>query len=551
MSLEDSTNSKENNPAVDSQLDMMLMFKQFMKSSQEDRIRNSNEFTELRSAIALISRGSPQISLDSPIPDRANANRRSSIFFGSPLPKERESTTKTQIQVLQADIIYDKELKVSSLEGLQYLAKQLQLFTSKYPGREVRTAHMVAFSLRPHVIASWNSYCFKESQIAGLEVKEIMVEDWLSLSNGQVQEILVESARPRTRELYSRELVLFLGKGIPQTPTINPENFSSTFYAPLMKSLNDLLHLHDLLSEETSNHSNNKSKMPVPGYGTRDSPGQTQLWIISLGNQKEAVLQWLGKDELSKHKTLAPAVKFIRSKLMEGRLNSEARQDFDSKLTPIRYEDIRHMQGESNTRQQTNFSSKPQSKQHNKMPFSRDHRPLDHFSAIHSAAPDSSYRTSCEDDNYFDYNEDGDNTIYDEDNNDFTDDLEYSSIYKTPTNFQHDNELSALENLSPRSAIASTFRGYCSELFVFGSCHRRDSGCTLDHTSSGQEKCIHSFNLLAKRDLTQHGQLPAFSNATTPERSGPFKPSFPTSRQDSRIPKPYVSNQGMRSLKNK
>ena len=267
MSLEDSTNSKDNNPAADSQLDMMVIFKQFMKSSQEDRIRNSNEFTELRSAIASISRGSPQISLDSPIPDRANANRRSSMFFGSPLPKERESTTKTQIQALQADIIYDKELEVSSLEGLQYLAKQLQLFTSKYPGREVRTAHMVAYLLRPHVIASWNSHCFKESQIAGLEV------NWLSLSNGQVQEILVESARPRTRELYSRELVLFLGKDIPQTPTINPEKFSSTFYAPLMKSLNDLLHLHDLLSEETSNHSNNKSKMPVPGYGTRDSPG--------------------------------------------------------------------------------------------------------------------------------------------------------------------------------------------------------------------------------------------------------------------------------------
>ena len=63
MSLEDSTNSKDEK-ATDSQLDMMLIFKQFMKSSQEDRIRNSNEFTELRSAIALISRGSPQISLD-------------------------------------------------------------------------------------------------------------------------------------------------------------------------------------------------------------------------------------------------------------------------------------------------------------------------------------------------------------------------------------------------------------------------------------------------------------------------------------------------------
>ena len=131
------------------------------------------------------------------------------------------------------------------------------------------------------------------------------------------------------------------------------------------------------------------------------------------------------------------------------------------------------------------------------MPFLRDHCPLDHFSDIHSAAPDSSYRTSCEDDNYFDSNEDGDNTIYDEDN--ITDGLEYSSIYKTPTNFQHDNKLSALENLSSRSANSSAFRGYCSELFVFGC---RDSGCTLDHTSSVQEKCIHSFNLLAKRDLT-------------------------------------------------
>ena len=186
------------------------------------------------------------------------------------------------------------------------------------------------------------------------------------------------------------------------------------------------------------------------------------------------------------------------------------------------------------------------------MPFSRDHRPADHFSSLHSAAPDTSYHISGEDDDYFDTKEDGDNTINDEDSNDFIDDLEYSSIlYKTPTSFQHDNELSALENLPTRSAIASTFRGYCSELFDFGSCHRRDSGCTLDHTSSGQEKCITSFNLLAKRDLMQHGLLPPFSIATTPERSGLFKPSFPTSRQDSRIPKPYTSNQSMRPIKNK
>ena len=69
---------------------------------------------------------------------------------------------------------------------------------------------MVAYSLRPHVIASWNSYCYKEFIISGIDIKEVMVEDWLSLTNAQVQEILVESARPRTRELSSHELVLFL-----------------------------------------------------------------------------------------------------------------------------------------------------------------------------------------------------------------------------------------------------------------------------------------------------------------------------------------------------
>ena len=54
---------------------------------------------------------------------------------------------KSNIQVLQADIVYDKELRISSLEeGLQYLARQLQLLPSKYPGREIKMAHMVSHS---------------------------------------------------------------------------------------------------------------------------------------------------------------------------------------------------------------------------------------------------------------------------------------------------------------------------------------------------------------------------------------------------------------------
>ena len=61
-----------------------------------------------------------------------------------------------------------------------------------------------------------------------------------------------------------------------------------------------------------------------------------------------------GKDELIEHKTVALAVKYIRAKLIESRSQSEARQDLDSKLTPIRYEEIRHTQAESFQRSQVN-----------------------------------------------------------------------------------------------------------------------------------------------------------------------------------------------------
>jgi hypothetical protein len=87
--------------------------------------------------------------------------------------------------------------------------------------------------------------------------------------------------------------------------------------------------------------------MPSVTYGTRDSPGHVALWIISLGTQRDAILQWLGKDKFVKHNTVELAVTYIRSKLMEGRSQTESRQDFDSKLTPIRLGDIRQIQCES------------------------------------------------------------------------------------------------------------------------------------------------------------------------------------------------------------
>ena len=401
--------------------------------------------------------------------------------------------------MLQADLVYDKELKVSSLEGLQYLARQLQLLSSKYPGREIKMAHMVSYNLRPHVVASWNSHRYRESLITGLESNEVMVEDWLSLSNSEVQAILVEAARPRTKELYSKELILFLGKGIPQTPSISTDNFSSTFYAPLMKSLTDLHHLHDLMSEETSNHSTNKSKIPVQGYGTRDCPGQIALWLISLGTQKESILQWLSKDELVKHKTIESSVKFIRARLMEGRAQSEARQDFDAKLTPIRYEDLRYTQGESHTRHQISPATRPPFT----TPRKNDLRQQSNFSSIELSAQ----QTTTVSGNETDEDKDDENTP-----TNTTEDQEFSN--DTNAEIANDDYLLAIstDQHRSRSAVSATFRGFCSEAFVYGKCARQNSGCTFDHSAAGQERCINSFTLLAKRELQQHGQLEPWSS---------------------------------------
>ena len=79
-----------------------------------------------------------------------------------------------------------------------------------------------------------------------------------------------------------------------------------------------------------------------------------------------------------------------------------------------------------------------------------------------------------------------------------------------------DDSLIALtDSNNARSSISATFRSYCSELFVFGKCHRKDSGCLFDHSAAGQERCIESFYLLAKRELSTHAQLPPWSQVKT------------------------------------
>ena len=75
-----------------------------------------------------------------------------------------------------------------------------------------------------------------------------------------------------------------------------------------------------------------------------------------------------------------------------------------------------------------------------------------------------------------------------------------------------------------RAAVSATFRGYCSEAFVYGKCTRQNSGCTFDHSATGQERCIQSFTLLAKRELQQHGQLEPWSSPKQ-EPTSSFKTS--------------------------
>ena len=110
---------------------------------------------------------------------------------------------------------------------------------------------MISFNLRPVILSAYNSYRYNASQLTGNEPEEVMIEDWLSLSNSTVSDILLEALRPRRKDKYTREMILYLGKNIPQSPPVNAENFARTSYSPLIYSLNSMLHLCDLLSHDS------------------------------------------------------------------------------------------------------------------------------------------------------------------------------------------------------------------------------------------------------------------------------------------------------------
>ena len=138
------------------------LFTSFMETSSEDRKKTSlaiDRINEHMNNNDTVSKSeSPSDSMRSFLPEKRLEDRRTSMFFGRTPHRYPEGEQQNNIQVLQADIVYekDKELRVVSLEGLQYLHKQKQILSSRYPNREVRLAHMISFNLRPVILSAYN-----------------------------------------------------------------------------------------------------------------------------------------------------------------------------------------------------------------------------------------------------------------------------------------------------------------------------------------------------------------------------------------------------------
>ena len=460
---------------------------------------------QVKTELAALRNPSSPINYDTTLyPERQKDNRRTSMFLGSPLTNNSQQTLKPQITFIQNQVVYDVELKVSSLAGLRFLFQQQQRLATKYPHCEILISHMVSFNLQKSVLSTYNSRRYDQFIRNGEEPEELRCEKWLTFDNKLVLEILVEACRPKTREQCAKDFIMFLSISIPQKFKVNADNFSKDFYEPMMQSLHDLDHLSALFMKDSSIRSQNRSTVPVESFGTRENPGLIQVWILSLGIQKESILQLLGRDELQRFKTLQPAIKYIRYRLMDVRNQSEIKHDLDSRLTPVKYDDLHR--GETFTRQQNDFvsrqpytSSKFGSDKNNNTQYQPTRASL---AAVHTY-PNDIFTDEEENDIMYNdsvKNEDVLSVAYEDthENPTVPTDIDYPSYY--------DPTLIAMGDT--RSAIFSTYRGYCSELFVFGSCSKLQSGCKFDHSPAGLERCITSFTLLGKRELLQHNALP-------------------------------------------
>ena len=98
---------------------------------------------------------------------------------------------------------------------------------------------------------------------------------------------------------------------------------------------------------------------------------------------------------------LQPAIKYIHYRLIDVRNQSEVKHDLDSRLTPVKYDDLNR--GESFTRQQTDFVPRHQCASPSPFRTDRNHstryQPTKPSLAVLNTYPNNSYQDEEDDNN--------------------------------------------------------------------------------------------------------------------------------------------------------
>ena len=120
---------------------LMGMLVKFQDSVELQQSKTTHEMAEMKIELCSI-RSPPSFSQHNrtTFPDCQADNRRKSMFLGSPLSNNSDQSTdhvKPQIAFIQSQVVYDVELKVSSLSGLRFLFQQQQRLATKYPLCEI------------------------------------------------------------------------------------------------------------------------------------------------------------------------------------------------------------------------------------------------------------------------------------------------------------------------------------------------------------------------------------------------------------------------------
>ena len=156
------------------------MFVKFQDSVELQQSKTTHEMAEIKIKLGSIrSPASFSQYGQTTFPDHQSDYRRTSMFLGSHLSNNSDQSTdhiKPQIAFIQSLVVYDVELKVSSLSGLRFLDQQQQRLATKYPHREIIISHMVSFPLRQNVLATYNSRRYDQFIRNGEVPEELMCE---------------------------------------------------------------------------------------------------------------------------------------------------------------------------------------------------------------------------------------------------------------------------------------------------------------------------------------------------------------------------------------